>query len=75
MAGEPSSAPQARVPCHTARMDHVVRLGLLVVVLWAFLRLVRWLDARYTAASSATRELRTVALALAFGFVVSVLLI
>ncbi|MBD1272053.1 hypothetical protein IDH50_17545 [Aeromicrobium tamlense] len=56
-------------------MDHVVRLGLLVVVLWAFLRLVRWLDARYTAASSATRELRTVALALAFGFVVSVLLI
>ncbi|MFH7323631.1 hypothetical protein [Aeromicrobium sp. JJY06] len=56
-------------------MDHVVRLGLLVVVLWAFVRLVRWLDARYAAASAATRELRTVALALAFGLVVSVLLI
>ncbi|WP_269304734.1 hypothetical protein [Aeromicrobium sp. HA] len=56
-------------------MDHVVRISLLVVALFGFLRLLRWLDARYPGASERTREVRTVALSLAFGLVISVFLI
>ncbi|WP_313406413.1 hypothetical protein [Aeromicrobium sp.] len=56
-------------------MDFVVHVGVLFVLLLGFSGFVRWLDARYPMASRTTSEVRTAALAIAFGVAYAAVLI
>lgn len=70
-----SFASLTQVVRHTGGVDFVVRVGVLFVLLLGFSGFVRWLDARYPMASRTTSEVRTAALAIAFGVTYAAVLI